>query len=124
MWGWLPLLRRSQERAPLAPALNYVARTPIMGTGHGARGSAVRVGYDGTPYMEPMTGTGQYARALWQEFVRGVPGIEPVMLLAGPRESWPEVPGGELVVEEPPRRFAAGKARKLWWEQVGLPRAA
>jgi glycosyltransferase involved in cell wall biosynthesis len=74
--------------------------------------------------MEPMTGTGQYARALWQEYVRGVPGVEPVMLLAGPRELWPEVPEGELVVEEPPRRFAAGKARKLWWEQVGLPRAA
>ena len=75
------------------------------------------------PYIGPMTGTGQYARALWQEFTRGVPGVEPVMLLPGPRASWPDVPEGEIVAEEPPRRFAAGKARKLWWEQIGLPRA-
>ena len=33
----------------------------------------MRVGYDGTPYMEPMTGTGQYARALWDEFGAACP---------------------------------------------------
>lgn len=83
----------------------------------------MRVGYDGMPYLEPTTGTGQYARALWQEFARGLPGLAPVMLLPGPRATWPDEPPGEVIIEEPPRRFAAGKARKLWWEQVGLPRA-
>jgi len=83
----------------------------------------VRVGYDGTAYLEPTTGVGQYVRALWHEFQRGLPGVEPVMLLAGPRETLVEAPPGEVIVEEPPARLATGKARKLWWEQIGLPRA-
>lgn len=83
----------------------------------------MRVGFEGTAYMEPTTGVGQYVRALWHEFVKGLPGIEPVLLLPGPRASWPEEPPGEIVVQEPPRPFATGKARKLWWEQVGLPLA-
>lgn len=84
----------------------------------------MRVGYDGTAYLEPTTGVGQYVRALWHEFGRGLPGIEPTMLLHGPREALTPLPPGEIVIEEPPARFASGKARKLWWEQVGLPRAA
>ena len=84
----------------------------------------MRVGYEGSAYMEPATGVGQYVRALWREYERDLPGLEPVMLLPGPRATLPETPPGEVIVEEPPRRFAAGKARKLWWEQVGLPRAA
>ncbi len=83
----------------------------------------MRVGYEGTAYMEPATGVGQYVRALWHEFGRSLPGIEPVILLPGPRAALPELPDGELIVEEPPRRFAVGKARKIWWEQIGLPRA-
>ena len=83
----------------------------------------MRVGYEGSAYMEPTTGVGQYVRALWHEFQGGMPGVEPVMLLPGPRAALPELPAGEVVIEEPPRRFAAGKARKLWWEQIGLPRA-
>ncbi len=84
----------------------------------------MRVGYEGSAYMEPTTGVGQYVRALWREYGRGLPGVAPIMLLPGPRAGLPELPTGEVVVEEPPRRFATGKARKLWWEQIGLPRAA
>jgi glycosyltransferase involved in cell wall biosynthesis len=47
-----------------------------------------------------------------------------VLLLPGPRAVWSELPAGEVVVEAPPRGLAGGKARKIWWEQVGLPRAA
>lgn len=83
----------------------------------------MRVGYDGTAYLEPATGVGQYVRALWHEFARGLPGLDPVMLLPGPRASLPEMPVGEVIIEEPPARFTSGKARKLWWEQIGLPRA-
>lgn len=83
----------------------------------------MRIGYEGSAYMEPTTGVGQYVRALWHEFLRGVPGVEPIMLLPGPRAALPELPTGEVIIEEPPRRFATGKARKLWWEQAGLPRA-
>jgi glycosyltransferase involved in cell wall biosynthesis len=52
-----------------------------------------------------------------------LPDIEPIMLLPGPRATLPEMPPGEVVIEEPPARAAGGKARKLWWEQIGLPRA-
>jgi glycosyltransferase involved in cell wall biosynthesis len=84
----------------------------------------VRVGVEGTYYLEPTTGVGQYVRALWGEFARGLPGLEPVLLLPGPREAISEPIEGEVVVEEPPQRFSSGKARKLWWEQVGVVRAA
>jgi glycosyltransferase involved in cell wall biosynthesis len=84
----------------------------------------VRVGVEGSYYLEPATGVGQYVRALWGEFARGLPGLEPVLLLPGPRAAIAEAIDGEVVIEEPPRRFAAGKARKLWWEQVGVARAA
>jgi glycosyltransferase involved in cell wall biosynthesis len=84
----------------------------------------VRVGVEGSYYLEPSVGVGQYVHGLWREFARGVPGLEPVLLLPGPRAALPETIAGEVVIEEPPRRFAAGKARKLWWEQVGVARAA
>lgn len=84
----------------------------------------MRVGLEGSFLAEPMTGSGQYVRALWREFGRESLEIEPVLLLPGPADAWGELPAGEVVVQEPPRRLAAGKARKLWWEQVGLPLAA
>ena len=84
----------------------------------------MRVGFEGSYYLEPTVGVGQYVHGLWREFVRGVPGVEAVMLLPGPRAALAELPPGEVVIEEPPRRFASGKARKIWWEQVGVARAA
>lgn len=84
----------------------------------------MRVGIEGSYYLEPTVGVGQYVHGLWGEFARGVPGVEAVLLLPGPRAALPALPAGEVVIEEPPRRFAAGKARKLWWEQVGVARAA
>lgn len=84
----------------------------------------MRVGVEGSYYLEPATGVGQYVRALWSEFARGLPGLEPVLLLPGPRAALAESIAGEVVIEEPPRRFASGRARKIWWEQVGVARAA
>lgn len=84
----------------------------------------MRVGVEGSYYLEPSVGVGQYVHGLWGEFARGLPGLEPVLLLPGPRETLTVPPPGEVVIEEPPRRFATGKARKLWWEQVGVARAA
>lgn len=84
----------------------------------------MRVGVEGSYYLEPSVGVGQYVHGLWGEFARGVPGLEAVLLLPGPRAALPELPPGEVVIEEPPRRFASGKGRKLWWEQVGVVRAA
>ncbi len=84
----------------------------------------MRVGLEGSFLAEPATGSGQYTRALWREFAREQTGIAPVLLLPGPSAVWAERPAGEVVIEEPPRRFAAGRARKLWWEQVGISRAA
>ncbi len=83
----------------------------------------MRVGYDGTAYLEPATGVGQYVHALWQQFTLAPSAVTPVLLLPGPQATLPELPAGEVLVTEPPRRFATGKARKLWWEQVGLPQA-
>jgi glycosyltransferase involved in cell wall biosynthesis len=79
---------------------------------------------EGSYYLEPTVGVGQYVHALWGEFARGLPDLEPVLLLPGPRADLGALPAGEVVVEEPPRRFASGKARKIWWEQVGVARAA
>lgn len=91
---------------------------------------SVRVGVEGSAMAEPATGVGQYVHALWREFSRGLPGVEPVLLLPGPAATLEDMIGpltGEVVVEEPPRRpvrLQSGKGRKLWWEQVGLPSAA
>lgn len=84
----------------------------------------MRVGLEGSFFDEPATGTGQYVHGLWREFGRGLPGLEPVLLRPGPVDRASMPVEGEVVVEEPPPRFASGKARKLWWEQVGLSRAA
>ncbi|MFN8512093.1 MAG: glycosyltransferase [Chloroflexia bacterium] len=84
----------------------------------------MRVGVEGSYYLEPSVGVGQYVHGLWREFARGLPGLEPVLLLPGPRAAITEQIEGEVVIEEPPQRFSSGKARKLWWEQVGVVRAA
>lgn len=86
----------------------------------------MRVGLEGSFCEQPATGSGQYVLALWREYTRGLPGLQPVLLRPGPVATLDDadLPAGEIVVEEPPRRFAAGKARKLWWELFGLPRAA
>src|SRR5687767_6671601 len=76
-------------------------------SGQGGRGCVVRVGVEGSYYLEPSVGVGQYVHGLWREFVRGVPGLEPVLLLPGPRAALAEPIAGEVVIEEPPRRFAA-----------------
>jgi glycosyltransferase involved in cell wall biosynthesis len=90
----------------------------------------VRAGLEGSFFSQPTTGSGQYVRGLWREFTRegAAPGLEPVLLRPGPVGADEEEPGGgELVVEEAPRRLArlAGpRVRKVWWELRGLPRAA
>lgn len=72
-----------------------------------------------------MTGTGQYLRALWSELARGDHGVEPVLLTPGGLAARnDEVPAAAMVSVRPPAAFASGNRHKLWWELVGLPRAA
>jgi glycosyltransferase involved in cell wall biosynthesis len=85
--------------------------------------STVRIGLEGSDFAAPATGVGQYVRALWRE-LQEQPGLEPVLLLPGRLDDYPDPPAGEVIIEAPPQRWATGKTRKLWWEQVGLPQAA
>lgn len=64
------------------------------------------LGFDGLFLEQPMTGAGQYATQLWRELATYTGPFEPRLLA-------PERPGR-----------LSGKARKIAWEQVGLPRAA
>lgn len=83
----------------------------------------MRIGLEGSDFATPASGVGQYVRALWRE-LQGQPGLEPVLLLPGRSDEYPDPPAGEVLAEAPPQHWATGKARKLWWEQVGLPQAA
>ena len=66
---------------------------------------AARLGFDGLFLGQPMTGAGQYATHLWEALQRDAEPFD-VRLLA------------------PPEGRVRGKARKLAWEQLGLPREA
>jgi glycosyltransferase involved in cell wall biosynthesis len=65
-----------------------------------------RLGFDGLFLEHPMTGAGQYATQLWRELSADAGPFEPLLLA-------PPAPGR-----------LPGKARKIAWEQLGLPRAA
>lgn len=86
---------------------------------------SLRVGIEGSFWGQPMTGTGQYLRALWHELALGGHTVEPVLLVPEHPADPSALPrGAETVAISPPPTFARGHKRKLWWEQVGLARAA
>lgn len=78
----------------------------------------IRVGFDGAMLGAPHTGSGQYSVALIAA-LRVSPDIDLVLLAPEPISSEPEA-----VVAEPPRRLRSVRIRKVWWEQIGISRAA
>lgn len=84
-----------------------------------------RVGFDALFFEQPMTGAGQYATNLWRALCDFPTGIEPVLLAPSDSDlSAFTVPGDAVVRGVVPRPRPPGKARKLFWEQIGLPSAA
>ncbi len=78
----------------------------------------LRVGFDGAMLRTPHTGSGQYSAALIGA-LRELPEIEMVLLSPAPL---PHEPG--VVVVPPPRVLTSERGRKVWWEQIGIGRAA
>ncbi len=78
----------------------------------------LRVGFDGAMLRAPHTGSGQYSGALLAA-LRELSEIEMILLSPAPLATAP----GAVVVA-PPRWLASERVRKVWWEQVGILRAA
>ncbi len=78
----------------------------------------VRVGFDGAMLRAPHTGSGQYSTALLAA-LRELPEIEMILLSPALLVTEPDA-----VVVAPPRLLASERGRKVWWEQVGMSRAA
>ena len=83
-----------------------------------------RVGFDALFFEQPMTGAGQYATHLWRALNDGELGIEPVLL--APSDTVVEsasTPSDRVTHGRMPGSRLPAKARKLYWEQAGLPAA-
>ncbi len=78
----------------------------------------LRVGFDGAMLRTPHTGSGQYSAALIAA-LRELAEIEIVLLSPEPL---PTEPGAVIV--RPPRLLTSERVRKVWWEQIGIGRAA
>jgi len=76
------------------------------------------VGFDGAMLRTPYTGSGQYSAALVGA-LRALPEIKIVLLSPAPL---PNEPGA--IVVPPPRFLKSERGRKVWWEQIGIGRAA
>ncbi len=80
-----------------------------------------RVGVDGLFLSQPHTGSGQYALHLWRHLAADA-GADPEAVLLQPEGIAGLEPGAVQVA--PPVWARSPRARKLWWEQRGLVRAA
>jgi len=80
--------------------------------------AAIRVGFDGAMLRAPHTGSGQYSVALLGALA-GFPEVSVTVLAPAPL---PDMPNA--VVVSPPRAVRGERARKVWWEQVGVRAAA
>src|SRR6266700_863296 len=78
----------------------------------------LRVGFDGAMLRAPHTGSGQYSAALIPA-LRALP--EVAVTLLSP-DSLPGEP--DTVIAQPPATLQSARARKVWWEQIGVGRAA
>ncbi|MDQ6604219.1 MAG: glycosyltransferase family 4 protein [Chloroflexota bacterium] len=76
------------------------------------------VGFDGAMLRAPLTGSGQYSAALIGA-LRELSEIEMTLLSPEPLATEPDA-----VIAVPPRWLASERLRKVWWEQVGIRRAA
>lgn len=81
----------------------------------------MRVGVEGSYYLEPSVGGGAVCPRPLARVRARVAGWSRRAVGGCRGRAWrsPSRFQGEVVVEEPPQRFSSGKARKLWWEQVG-----
>ncbi|MHB8644210.1 MAG: glycosyltransferase family 4 protein [Thermomicrobiales bacterium] len=78
----------------------------------------LRVGFDGAMLRAPHTGSGQYSAALVAA-LRDLPEIEIVLLSPEPLPIEPDA-----IIAQPPRFLTRERARKVWWEQIGIGHAA
>ena len=78
----------------------------------------LRVGFDAAMLRAPHTGSGQYSAALIAA-LRELSEIEITLLSP---TSLPAEP--DAVVVPPPRFLTSERAQKVWWEQIGIGRAA
>lgn len=82
-----------------------------------------RIGFDALFLEQPKTGAGRYATNLWKQLNEL---LEPsqLALLAPSDAADPVLSAAQddqlMTASTPP---IGGRARKLWWEQIGLPRA-
>ena len=70
-----------------------------------------------------MTGSGRYAVNLWRGLRERLPEGHLRLLAPGDAPAAVHAEAGDRLVSVPAPPLG-GRARKLWWEQVGLPRAA
>jgi hypothetical protein len=78
----------------------------------------MRVGFDAAMLRAPHTGSGQYSVALIAA-LRDLAEIEITLLSPAPL---PVEPDARVV--PPPRYLTGERLRKVWWEQIGIGRAA
>ncbi len=79
---------------------------------------AIRVGFDGAMLRAPHTGSGHYSAALLGALA-GFPAVSLAVLSPAPLPDMPQA-----TVVPPPRAVRGERARKVWWEQVGVRVAA
>ncbi len=78
----------------------------------------MRVGFDGAMLRAPHTGSGQYSAALLSA-LRALPEIAVALLAPEPLPNEPDA-----VIVRPPAALRSPRVRKVWWEQIGVGRAA
>ena len=87
--------------------------------------SAPRVGFDALFLEQPMTGAGQYALNIWRHLRDSQHDVAPVLLRPSDANEHVRAEADVRVsITSLPTARLKGKARKIWWEQVGLPSAA
>jgi len=78
----------------------------------------LRIGFDGAMLRAPHTGSGQYSAALLTA-LRAMPDLDVAVFSPEPLATEPAA----TVIAAPPLLRSA-RVRKVWWEQVGVARAA
>src|SRR5690349_19955166 len=81
-------------------------------------GLTMRVGCDGAMQRAPHTGSGQYSAALLAA-LRALPEIAVILIVPDPIPNEPDA-----LIARPPAVLRSARIRKVWWEQIGIRRAA
>jgi len=83
--------------------------------------SRIRVGLDGFFLSQPATGSGQYTLHLWNQLSQPGAGVETLLLRPASPPEGDEL-SGQVVDVRVPGFARTAKAKKLWWEQIGVLR--